>query len=168
MNNKPLSPAQANLKLALWNADANSVSSSDLYIRLQQLGLPEEVVTRLHNIISLTKKVGSKVIAVGKIIVLRILEFVKAHPFLVAGAGIGFVVGSAIAALITSIPLVGPLLLPIAAILGVTITAAGLVIGYRLDKAIPGVGDDLVEIAKEFFALFSGVLNAVFGRTAIA
>ncbi len=40
-----LSIAQANLKLAIWNAEAESVKSGNLYIELQTLGLPEEVVT---------------------------------------------------------------------------------------------------------------------------
>jgi hypothetical protein len=61
----------------------------------------------LHELITFTKKVAGKVFAVGKIVLLKILEFVKAHPFLVVGAGIGAVIGVAIAGLITSIPFLG-------------------------------------------------------------
>jgi hypothetical protein len=97
-----LSTAQANLKLAIWNVEAESVKSGDLYIELQTLGLPEEVVSRLHQILTYTKKVASKVFSVGKIVLLKIIEFVKAHPFRVIGFGIGAVVGSAIASLVIS------------------------------------------------------------------
>jgi hypothetical protein len=34
MTKPPLSPAQANLKLALWQVDADSMSSSDLFVWL--------------------------------------------------------------------------------------------------------------------------------------
>lgn len=104
MDNQNLSVPQANLKLALWNAEAESVKSIEVYVQLQELGLPEEVISRLHELVTFTKKVAGKVFAVGKIVVLKILEFVKAHPFLVVGVGIGAAVGAAIAGLITSIP----------------------------------------------------------------
>ena len=35
-----LSKAQANLKLALWSAEVESVKSSEMYAQLQELGLP--------------------------------------------------------------------------------------------------------------------------------
>lgn len=162
MSNQNLSAAQANLKLALWNAEADSVRGSEIYIQIQELGLPEEVVSRLHELIAFTKKVAGKVFAIGKIVLLKIIEFVKAHPFLVIGAGIGAVVGSAIAGLITSIPFLGQLLAPVAAVLGITITALGAVIGHRLDKQFQGVGEDIVEIAQHFFSLITDVFNTIF------
>lgn len=157
-----LSIAQANLKLALWNAEAETVKGSELYIQLQALGLPEEVVSRLHEILNYTKKVAGRVFSIGKIVLIKIIEFVKAHPFLVVGAGIGAVVGGAIASLITSIPFLGQLLAPVAAMLGITITAMGAVVGHRLDKQFQGVGQDLAEIAQNFFALLADVFDRVF------
>lgn len=162
MDNKKLSAGQANLKLALWNAEAESVKSFEVYVQLQELGLPEEVVSRLHELVTYTKKVAGKVFAVGKIVLFKILEFVKAHPFLVVGVGIGAVLGAAIAALITSIPFLGQLLAPLAAVLGKAITLTGAVIGHKLDKRFQGVGEDIVEIAQHFFALFVDVFNTVF------
>jgi hypothetical protein len=162
MSNSDLSIAQANLKLALWNAEANSVSSSELYAQIQELGLPEEVVSRLHELVNFTQRVTGKVFAIGKIVLLKILEFVKAHPFLIAGAGIGAVIGSAIAGLITAIPFLGPILAPIATILGITITVAGAVIGHKLDKQFQGVGEDIIEIAQQFFSLLASVINMIF------
>jgi hypothetical protein len=157
-----ISSAQANLKLALYQAEADQISSSDLYASLVNSGLPNEVSIRLHELITYTKKVGSKVFSIGKIVLLKILEFIKAHPFLVAGAGIGAVVGGAIATLITSIPLLGQLLAPVATLLGITITVTGAIIGHNLDKKFKNVGQDIVEIAKEFFGLLTDIFNTVF------
>lgn len=158
MKNKALLMAQALLKLTLWDAEAGSVKNSEVYAQLQELGLPEEVVSRLHELITATKKVGSKLFAYGKILVLKILEFVKANPFLVVSAGISAVVGVAVTGLITSIPVVGLILAPVAIALGITITVVGAVIGYRLDKTFPSVGEDIAEIAQKFFcASFRGI-----------
>lgn len=125
-------------------------------------GLPHEVTIRLHELASYTKKSGNKVLAVGKIVLIKILEFVKAHPFLVMGAGIGAVVGAAVASLITAVPLLGQLLAPVAMALGITITAIGAVTGHRMDKCFQGVGEDVFEIAQEFFKLLRNVFNTVF------
>ncbi len=163
-----ISTAQANLKLVLWNAEAEVVKSSELYIQLQELGLPEEVVTRLHQILTYTKKVAGKAFSVGKIVLLKIIEFVKAHPFLVVGFGIGAVVGSAIASLVISIPFIGQLLAPVAAMLGITIATVGAVVGHRLDKQFQNVGEDIVEIAQHFFALLADVFGIVFHGIATA
>lgn len=162
MTNNRLPIAQANIDLALWQVEANSITSSDLYIWLTDSGLSSEVAIKLHELISFTKKVGNKVFSIGKIVLIKIIEFVKAHPFLVAGAGIGAVVGSAIAALITSIPFLGQLLAPVAAALGITITLVGAVVGHRLDKKFAGVGQTVFEIAQEFYKLFAEIFNMAF------
>ena len=153
-----LSKPQANLNLALWQAEADSMNSSELYAWLVDSGLPHEVAIRLHDLIGVTKPVGNKLFAIGKIILIKIIEFVKAHPFLVVGAA----VGAAVATLITSVPFVGQLLAPVAMALGITITAVGAVVGHRLDKCFQGVGEDIFEIAKEFFKLVTDVFNTIF------
>ena len=168
MNNKALVPAQAKLKLALWNAEAESLKSSELYCQLQDLGLPEEVVSRLHELIAFTNKIADKSFAVGKIVLLRILEFVKAHPFLVVSAGIGAVVGAAITGLIISIPFLGQLLAPVATALGITITIISAVVGHAIDEQFQGVGEDIAEIAQQFFSLLADVFNIVFHGFVVA
>lgn len=157
-----LSKPQTKLNLALWQAEADSMNSSELYAWLVDSGLPHEVAIRLHELISVTKPVGNKLFAIGKIIVIKIIEFVKAHPFLVVGASLGAAVGAAVATLITSVPFIGQLLAPVAMVLGVTITAVGAVVGHRLDKCFQGVGEDIFEIAKEFFKLVTDVFTTIF------
>ena len=156
------SKGQANLQLAIWNKQAEASTSEELYVRIQKLGLPEEIVARLHDLILKVQQAAGKVIHIGKIILIKLLEFVEEHFFLVAGAGIGAVLGAALAGLITSIPIVGQLLAPIATALGLTVTALGAIAGNELDKAVPNFGKSLVDTAKEFFKLFAGILNAIF------
>ncbi|NEO99344.1 MAG: hypothetical protein F6K58_11810 [Symploca sp. SIO2E9] len=168
MTAKALSTAQANIKIALWQVEADSITSDELYVWLVDSGLPYEVTIRLHEIVTYTKKIAGKVFAIGKIVLIKIIEFVKAHPFLVTGLSIGAVVGAAVAALITSIPILGQLLAPVAAGLGIAITITGAVIGHRMDKRFSGVGDDIYEIAREFFKLFVDIINVFLGKVITA
>lgn len=157
-----ISPAQAQLKLALLNAEAGAVNSSDIYLELQTFDLPPEVTSRLHDLLQVTKQVGNKVMPIGKVVLLQILEFIKQHPFLVTSLGIGAVIGTAVAGLITSIPLLGALLAPLATALGIGVTVMAGVVGYELDKNFQGVGQDIVEMAELFFRLLANILNTVF------
>lgn len=162
MTEQAISLAQANLKMALWQVDAETMSNSELYVWLSDSELSPEITIRLHELATFTKRIGSKVFAVGKIVLIKIIEFVKAHPFLVTGAGIGAAVGTAVATLITAIPFLGQLLAPVAIALGIAITVVGAVVGHRLDKGFPSVGEDIVEIAQEFFKLLADVFNTSF------
>jgi hypothetical protein len=166
MNAQVLTPAKANLKLTLWNAEAESIPSSDLYLWLVESGLSSEVAIRLKNLVDVTEKVADRVISIGKIILFKIVEFIKAHPNL----AIGIAVGAAIGALVYMIPFFGAFLAPIAMAISASI---GAVAGHRLDKMEKGeivnisddliaIGQDVIEIAKEFFRLLADIFNAVF------
>ena len=156
-----LTPAQANLELAILNAEAESMSSSDFYAWLKGLGLSDEAAIRLKGVAEVTAEVGKRVINVGKMIVMKIIEFVKAHP----NMAIGIAIGAAIGALVNTVPLIGPFLAPIVTILGV---AVGALAGHRLDKAATGqpqnsglvaIGQDVIEIASAFFKLLIDIFN---------
>jgi len=163
-----LSKSQADLKMSLWQVEAEDTTSAEIYMWLRESGLPNEVTIRLHELLTFTRKVAGRVISVGKVILIKIIEFVKAHPFLVTSAGIGAVVGVAITGMITSIPFVGPILAPVAIALGIVITMAGAVVGHNLDNRFPTVGKDIFEIAEDFFALFIDVFNTIFRNVVIA
>ncbi|NBD31966.1 MAG: hypothetical protein GVY17_03070 [Cyanobacteria bacterium] len=160
-NLEKLSKAQANLKITLWNAKAESITSSELYVKLLDLGLPEEVVTRLHEVAHFTKKIGDKTYSIGKSILIKIIEFVKEHPFVIAGASIGAIIGLAIGTLITSVPFLGQVLAPVAAILGITITFTGAAIGYRFEKQFPELRRDVTELIEMTFQGIANVFNTV-------
>lgn len=71
---------QARLELALWQAEADMASSSNLYIRLTEMGLPSEVAIRLKELLEVVKPIGEKMVSIGKIIVLKLIEFIEKHP----------------------------------------------------------------------------------------
>ncbi|MFN9174132.1 MAG: hypothetical protein ACK58N_06345 [Synechocystis sp.] len=162
------SHAQSELKLALWQIQADNTTSPELYAWLVKSGLPHNVAILLHELISKTKRVGKKTINIGKIILIKIIDFVKAHPFLVSGIGIGATIGTAIITLITSIPLIGQLLSPIALALGITVTISGAIIGHNLDKRFSGITNDIIEISQHFFTLIVGVFKTIFTQPGFA
>ena len=153
---------QAELELALLQADADSMTSSDLYVWLLNCGLPPEVVAKLHELIGKTRKVGEKVIAVGKIVIMKIIEFVKENPNLAIGLAVGAVIG----VLVSAIPFLGSLLAPIA-------VALGLIAGHRLDRMAAGedvssnlnlgtIAEDVIQIARKFLTLLIEIFNLIF------
>ena len=157
--------SQATLELRLYQAEADLVSSSDIYIWLTECGLPAEVAVRLKELMSVTRTIGEKVMSIGKIIVLRLIDFIKDHQNLAVGVALG----AAAASLAASIPAIGPLLAPILLPLGVMV---GAVAGHGLDKTaatgqpingagIMGVTQDLIEIARQFFHLIIDMFTAV-------
>lgn len=157
-----ISPAQANLKLAIMQANADALSSNDLYVLIHQLGLPSEISMRIYELGKQTRKIGEKVVSIGKIIVTKIIEFVQAHPNLFIGAALGAAVGF----LVNSVPLLGPVLSPLATLIAVTF---GSVVGHRMDKGQTGteVGlvestENVIEIAREFFQLLVDTLSTVY------
>jgi uncharacterized membrane protein len=162
MSNPSITIEQAELEMTLLQVDADSMSSSDLYVWLQQSGLSPELAGKLHNLVEKTKEIGGEVIAIGKIILIKIIEFAKENQNL----AIGVVVGAVIAAMLSAIPVLGVLLAPIA-------MALGIISGHRLDKKnkgevanqglnIAAVAEDLIEVAKKFLQLLIDVFNIMF------
>lgn len=167
MSPSAMTPAQANMDLTLLNAEAESISSSDLYLWLRESGLPSEVAIRLKGLVDMTANVANRTIAIGKIIILKIIEFVKAHPNL----AIGIALGAAIGALVLMVPFLGPLLAPFTVAIGATL---GALAGQRLDSREKGdfpegsplisIPQDAIEVAKAFFQLLIDIFNTVFAK----
>lgn len=168
MTAQNLTPVQANFKLMLLNAEAESISSSDFYLWLSETGLPDEVIIRLKNLVDVTERVADRVISIGKIVLMKIIEFIKAHPNL----AVGVAVGAAVGALVSTIPFLGVYLAPIATAIAITI---GAIAGHRLDKIEAGqtintsvdaiaIGKDVIEVAKLFFNLLIDIFNTVFDK----
>ena len=68
MSTLTMTRPQAALELALWQVEADSMNSSDLYLWLRDCGLPPEVAIRLKDLINVTKQVAGKAISLGKVI----------------------------------------------------------------------------------------------------
>ncbi|NJN75084.1 MAG: hypothetical protein HC796_00975 [Synechococcaceae cyanobacterium RL_1_2] len=178
MASATLKLAQSNLELSLLQATADSFTSNEIYVWLVDIDVPKEIANKLHELITYTKKIGKKVFNIGKIVLIKIIEFVKAHPHLVAGIGIGLSIGLAVQTLVNAIPFIGPVLSPLAGaltcILGITILGLA---GHRLDKKAQekqvsnnfmGMAEDIVEIAKEFFTFIADIFNTIFAEVITA
>ena len=147
---------EAKLDLVVIEGDIVEESKLDLVTRLTNSGLPQEVVTRVSQLWDVTKKIGDEIYQIGKIIISKIMAFLKANPNLTAGIAVGLAVG-------ILIPFVGPILMPLA-------IAIGAVLGVRLDNyeqgspmavdAI-GVSHEVVMMARKFFDLIIEIFDAV-------
>ena len=157
-----LTRAQAVLKLELLEIEAEEIEDGAFFAKLRALKLPREVAIRLEALAGVTRKVGGKLIAIGKIIILKLIEFVRQHP----NMAIGMALGAALSVLITAIPVLGPVLAPVALALGVVV---GGISGHGIDKGVTStvieiaIAQGIIEIAKDFFAwlisLFSAITN---------
>ena len=147
-----LDSEQAMLELSLLNAETSGQSFDDVVLESLRGGIPPEVLTRMQELWERTKEIGGEVIEVGKIIVMKIIEFLKAHPQLMASLAIG-----AAAFLLTqAIPFIGPLLAPLVAII-TTFYAFGTISTF----------EESTELAKQFFKLLVEIFNAVTKRWAL-
>jgi len=166
MQRSNITRAQASLEMALWQVEADTLTSSDLYARLRSLGLAPEIAMRLKELGAVTKEIGGKLVSLGKIILIKLLDFIEKHPNLAAGIALG----AAISLLTAAIPILGPILAPMVAVAGITVFA---IAGHHLDKKdgqqtqqIPEaveLAQDAVEIARIFFRFFIDTIQAIAG-----
>lgn len=152
----------AQLKLGLLNAQAAEMNRLDLITRLTNKGVPQELVTRLQVLWDYTKVVAGEVIQLGKILLMKIWEWVERNPNML----IGMAVGAAVGALTALIPFIGPLIAPFATVFGAIVVGA---MGSISDKASREgiatassakvvVAQGVVNMAIEFFRLFASIL----------
>ena len=155
---------QARLELALLQAEADMITSSDLYIRLTHLGLTSEIAIRLKGLLGEVQLIGNKLFNIGKILVLKFIDFIEHHPNLATGVALAAVVSL----LIASIPFLGPILAAFILPLGLTV---GAIAGHRVDKAhgkkinddlgVISIAQDVIDIARVFFQFFIDILRAL-------
>lgn len=154
------------MEMDLLAAESSAISGPEIYIWLIEQGMPQEVAIRFRELADVTHEVGGKVVSTGKIILFKVMQFVKAHPNLAIGAAIG----AAIGVLATAIPFVGALLAPIVAAIAIIL---GVVAGDRLDKLENGgdvvrstgnlgLAEDVILTARAFFELLIRAFSAVF------
>ncbi|WP_295404438.1 hypothetical protein [uncultured Thiocystis sp.] len=151
---------EAKLELMILNADTQALEWTDMATLLHGRGASLELVTRMQDLWEKTKVVGGVLVNIGRVIVLKIWEFMRANSNMVLGT----VLGAALGALVNLIPWIGPLLAPIAMTIGITL---GMLHGHRLDKLAEGqqvsysIIEDLITAAKRFFQLFADIFLAL-------
>jgi hypothetical protein len=138
------------IQLEILQKNINDSTKDDLLTKIINAELPPELVTRLEQLWTTTKTIGSKVIHLGKLIFDEIYKFITKYPHLT----IGVAITGALQVLITAIPFIGPILAPIIQLLAASI-------GFRLDTdekvsstleglAVDAIAD-AIKFAKEFF-----------------
>jgi hypothetical protein len=118
--------------------------------------LPAEFVTRLEEIWKKTKEVAGEIVQIGKIIVGKIFDFIRANQNLALGVAIG----AAISAIVGMVPFLGFILGPLA---GLATVPAGIYFGIKIDAKQKNVGFDeqLFTVARQFFNIFAEIFNAL-------
>jgi len=158
-----MSPTEAQLQLAVLNSQTDSVDRRDMIVRFVNKGLPQEVVVRLDLLWNQTKVIAGEVVQIGKILLMKIWEFVEANPNMVLGMAIGAAVG----ALVNLIPFIGPFLAPTAMAIGAVFGAWW---GFKQDRTDRGevvkggpigAAEGAMAMAQEFFKLFAGIFLAL-------
>ena len=154
-----LTPERALLELSVLNAEQSETSFEDVFVLGTKYGLPPEILTRLQWIWEQTRVVAGEVVEIGKVIVNEILKFLEANRSM----AVGVVLGAAVGALVGLIPLVGPLLAPLTTVLG-AMYGAGVALAIQGGDMSGSPAAAAIALAKQFFALFAAIINAVAGR----
>jgi len=155
-----LTESKAKLNLSLLNSSVIELDRLNTITQLTNMGLPQEIITRINDLWEKTKVISGQVIHVGKIILAEIMKFIKENSHLAVGVAIGAAVG----ALTSMIPFIGPFLAPL--VTAITMLIGGIA-GYRIDQGkeledgVIGVTQELIMIAKKFFELFGNIFNAL-------
>jgi hypothetical protein len=137
---------RAMLELTLLNAESSDSTFDKFILSGLARNIPPEILTRMKDLWDKTEQVGEEVIAIGKIIVLKIIDFLKQHPKLAASLAIG----AAVYVLSNGVPLIGPFLAPLLA----TLTTVGV---YATSTTL----DETIQMAKDFFSMLVGIFNAI-------
>ena len=129
--------------------------------------LPQQVIHYITNLWDYTKEIGGSVVAIGKIILLKIIDFIKLNPSLSFGAALGAIAGAMASFFVSWIPFIGQALSVISIGGGVLI---GAIAGDRMDRAANGeyvdestmsIFGDVIVIAKKFLKLFVDIINTI-------
>lgn len=158
-----ISEAEGRFELAILHSQSTGVDFVDIATDMINSNVPTEVVTRLGELWKKTKNIAGQVYSIGKILVLKIWDFIKKNP----GFSIGLALGAAIGALTHFIPFIGSLIAPVAIAAGAFL---GGVAGMQLDKVAKGEAPsdslvqylgDVINIACDFFKLIVDIFRAL-------
>jgi len=150
-----LTEAQAWEEMVKYEDEVRESTVEDVIVYFQKKGLPQEVIMRLVNIYEKVKKVGGKIIPIGKVIIARVIEFIEAHPKML----LGMALGAALGALAFLIPAIGGWLGPYAMEIGAIL---GGIAGGEMDTQTTNAYQLAIAMAKEMFEFFANVINCIY------
>ena len=143
-------------ELSMLNAERIQSEFDDVVVEGVKRGIPIEIITRLKDIWEATQNIAGEIIAIGKIIVMAIIDFFKANPSLTAGMALG----AAVSSLVLMIPVIGPLLLPlttlVASVYGGGVGAAMQEGDYSASPITAAIA-----LANKFFEMLIKILRSI-------
>ena len=151
-----LSPEQGLFELSMLNAERAQDEFDDVMIEGLKRGIPPEILTRLKDIWDATQEIAGEIITIGKIIVIEIINFLKANVKLT----IGLALGAAVSSLLLMIPILGPILLPLSTLLA-SLYGAGVGAAVQKGDYSASPLTAAIALADEFFELFVRIMKAI-------
>jgi len=125
------------------------------------------VIEYIQKLWDYSKEIAGNMIAIGKIVLYKIIKFIKENPNMVFGMALGAIAGALAGLFIGWIPFIGQTLHVLAIAAG---TLIGALSGNRLDRISNGeqidnsvlsiFGDSMI-VAKKFIALFMEIIQVV-------
>lgn len=141
-------------------AEAAGLDRAETMAYFSITGVPLEMITRLDSLWEQSIEVAETRLDIGKIILLKLVQFITENP----NAAIGLLIGLALGMLVNTVPYIGPIVAPAAS---VALTAAATLRGHRVDKALRGeyVGDSFIEnliaVTQQFWTLTWDIMNSI-------
>ena len=83
---------QGMFELSMLNAETSEAEFEEVIIEGIKRGIPTEILTRLKELWEMSKEVAGEAVAIGKIIVMAIIEFIKANPMITVGLILGAII----------------------------------------------------------------------------
>ncbi|MDP3008540.1 MAG: hypothetical protein Q8N30_05655 [Methylococcales bacterium] len=120
---------QATFEVLLLQAEASNLDKVETMAFLSNHGIPLEVITRMNSLWDEVMTIGGQAINIGKIIIMKLIQFVKENPNMVIGLAIGLAIGM----LANSVPYIGQFLAPLVTLVFSTL---GVLHGHRLDNRL--------------------------------
>ncbi len=152
-----MNSGEAKLELVLLEGEFEYLDRVDFITKLTNMDLPQEIINRLSQLWNVTKDIGGHVVNIGKIILIKIWEFMQANPNLIVGMALG-------AAVTALIPFVGSIVAPLT-------IAVGAFLGHRLDRlehgeyvieaGALGIASEAITLARQFFDLLIEIVEAL-------
>lgn len=129
--------------------------------------LPRQIIHYITKLWDYTHKIGESVVAIGKIILYNIINFIKKNHNMTFGAALGAIAGAMASSFVSWIPFIGQALSVMSIGGGILI---GAIAGDRMDRANQGeyvdesllaIFGDTIAIAKKFIKLFLEIINII-------
>jgi len=162
-----MTKATAVKDLLIEEISALKVSKDTVFEFFMTSNLPKQVIHHITKLWDYTCNIGESVISIGKIVLSKIIDFIKANPDMAFGAALGAIAGVMASSFISWIPFVGQALSVLTIGGGMLI---GAIAGDRMDRATNGdyideslisVFGDTISIAKKFVKLFIDILTTI-------